>query len=59
MRSKEQREAESHRYGNPIEYILRQLLREAHDGTNHEVSLFDLYNAMTELRTLKELRDDR
>jgi hypothetical protein len=59
MRSKEQREAESHRMANPIEHILRELLRESHTGTKHTVSLFDLYNAMTELRTLNENQGEK
>ncbi len=49
MRTKEQREAESRRYGHPIEYILKCLI---HDR-KEDVTLFDALNAMTELRTLK------
>lgn len=53
MRTPEQRDADSYREANPIEYILTTLVQKKITGDHIDIRLFDLYNGLTELRTLK------
>jgi hypothetical protein len=58
MRSKEEREADSWREGNPLEYILKTLIHNGVTGEDKKIRLFDLYNGLSELRELKGEKHD-
>ena len=59
MRTPEQRDADAYREGNPIEFIIKTLIHKKITGDHIDIRLFDLYNGLTELRTLKGEKHER